>query len=569
MTQQNPAIEVAFISMEIMLESDIPTYAGGLGVLAGDMLHSMADMGVPGVGVSLVYSGDTFSQNISLTGSQFFKRTDWQKLDQLTKLPTKIEIEVAGQKVIVGCWRYDFVGYSGHHVPVYLLDTNMLENPPWVRDFTTNLYSSNGNIRICQELVLGIGSVKMLAALGYNKIGKYHLNEGHAAFTTLQLLAESGFKDDEVRKRCIFTTHTPVPEGHDKFDWGKAYHYAGKYLPWHIKKLASEECLNMTRLATSLSGKNFAVSRKHKQVSDAIIPGVTFDYVTNGVHNHNWTAPTIQNMFDRFVPGWYENPIELARVPQTIPDDIFWQYHQDAKSKLVRYVNTHLTSVTSLTEKNDPLKTELFDDDVLTISLARRPVAYKRPLLLYQDLARFVRIGAGRLQIIQCGKSHPDDNISQEIVREIVTYSKKFKDILKIVYLEDYSPKIARMLVSGSDIWLNTPKKPLEASGTSGMKAAFNGVLNFSVLDGWWIEAFEQNPQAGFSIGRLEGGTTPVDTDEEDANDLYDKLEHQIIPLYYSNRTSWIARMKQAVTLASYYNTHRVVADYRGKGWKN
>jgi starch phosphorylase len=562
-----PPIDVAYFSMEMMLESDIPTYAGGLGVLAGDLLRSCADMHVPVVGVSLVYSGDTFIQLINLDGSQSFYRSDWQKLDQLQKLPTRIEMEIGGMPVIVGCWRYDIVGADGFVVPVYLLDTNFVDNPQWIRDFTINLYRSGGDIRICQELILGIGGVKMLRALGYRNIKTFHLNEGHTAFVPLELLAENNYQEAVVKKMCVFTTHTPVPEGHDKFGYDQAWHYGRKYLPWHIRRLAGDDCLNMTRLALNLSRTSFAVSEKHQSTSERLFPGFKFDYVTNGIHHRTWTAPTIQNLFDQYLPGWFIEPDQLISAPEVLPDDALWAHHQDAKAKLIRYVNTHLTAISSPDELHNPLDGRLFDVNTLTISLARRPVAYKRPLLLYQDIERFVRLGAGKLQIIQCGKSHPEDDVSQEFVRQIVTLSKRFKDVLRISFLRNYSPKLARVLVSGSDLWLNTPRRPLEASGTSGMKAAINGCLNFSVQDGWWIEALRTNPLAGWPLGPAGDCPNEQDCDAVDANDMYTQLEQEIIPLYYDHRPEWIARMKQAITLGAYFNTHRVVREYQAKAW--
>ena len=565
-SDRNP-IDVAYFSMEVMLESDVPTYAGGLGVLAGDVLRSCADMHIPSVGVTLVYSGDTFDQVINSDGTQTFLRTDWQKLDQLTKLPLRVHMSIGGMPAVLGVWRYDIVGFDGFVVPVYLLDTNRLENPQWIRDFTTNLYGGSHENRFCQELILGIGGVRMLRALGYKDIKTYHLNEGHTAFVPLELLAERGYADEAVKASCVFTSHTPVPEGHDKFDYELAYHFGGNYLPWHIKNLAGNDCLSMTHLAMNLSHKSFAVSQKHKAVSEHILPGFKFDYVTNGIHHPTWAAPTMQNLLDHYMPDWHLDPSKLAAAPAMLPDDRLWEHHQDAKSKLIRVVNHHLTSPNSYWESEHPYQGELFDVNTLTISLARRPVGYKRPLLLYRDLERFVRIGAGRIQVIQCGKSHPDDNISQDFVKEIVKISKKFKDILRIVFLENYSPKITRILVSGSDVWLNNPKRPMEASGTSGMKAAVNGVLNFSVLDGWWIEAYRQNPQAGFAIGPFDDSVAPTNSDESDADDLYEKLEHQIIPLYYEDRKAWIFRMKQAISLGAYFNTNRVVSEYKSKGW--
>jgi len=566
MTKRSP-LEVAYFSMEMMLESDVPTYAGGLGVLAGDILRSCADMHVKAVGITLVYSGDTFGQIINLDGTQKFQRSDWQKLDQLVKLPNRIEMEIAGQQIIVMCWRHDIVSPDGFIVPVYLLDTNILENPPWVRDFTQNLYGGNGETRFCQELILGVGGVKMLRSLGYQDIKAYHLNEGHTAFAPLELLAECGFKDDLVKKKCVFTSHTPVPEGHDKFSYDLAWRFGRKYLPWHIQKLAGEYDLSMTSLASHLSHRSFAVSEKHQAVMNHIFPGLNFGFVTNGVHHRNWTAPTIQNLYNHYVPEWFDDPAKLIEVPEKIPDDRLWAHHQDAKSKLMRYVNLRLTAVLSDAEKANPPQNELFDLDTLTIALARRPVPYKRPLLLYTDIERLIRIGGGKLQIIQCGKSHPDDQVSQNFVQEIVNYSKRYKDQIKIVYLENYSPKLARILVSGTDVWLNTPKRPLEASGTSGMKATLNGVLNFSILDGWWIEGFRTNPDAGFNIGSLDENLTPTDSDAADAEDMYRVLEKDIIPLYYGNKAEWIRRMKQAITLGSFFNTHRVVSEYQTNGW--
>lgn len=544
------APKTAYFSLEIMLETDIPTYAGGLGVLAGDLLRSCADKSVPIIGVSIVYSGDTFTQKLDPLGNQTFIKSDWQKIDQLTKLPNIVEITIAGEAVKVGCWRYDIVGLTGFTVPVYLLDTNLPANPHWARGITDNLYAG-GDTRICQEIVLAFGGLKMLTSLGISNLSTYHLNEGHCAFVPLALMPDHNYQDSEVKKLCVFTSHTPIPEGHDVFSYDQAYRFAGNYLPWHIKNLAGQNELSMTHLALNLSRKAFAVSRRHRETSQKLFPGYEFDYITNGVHHRSWTHNYFQDLFNTYLPGWLENPALLANAPKYLPEEALWQTHLECKHKLINYVNRHLTA-------DKPL-----DENTLTISLARRPVGYKRPLLLYRDIERFVRIGAGRIQIIQCGKSHPDDDVSQNIVREIVDLSKKFKEVLRIVFLENYSPKIARLLVCGSDVWLNTPIRPLEASGTSGMKAAMNGVANFSILDGWWIEAQENNPESGFSIGPLD----PTNNDATDANDLYIKLETAILPLYYYHRSAWVNRMKQAISLGAYFNTHRAVDEYLAKAW--
>ena len=541
---------VAYFSLEMMLESDVPTYAGGLGVLAGDILRSCADLQVPAVGVSLVYSGDTFYQSVSPDGSQNFIKQDWQKLDQLTKLPDVIEIKIAGTVVKVGCWRYDIVGLSGFVVPVFLLDTNLAVNPDWVRDITKNLYAV-GDYRLMQEILIGFGGVKMLRKLGYNSIPTYHLNEGHTGLVTLALLTENNFQDALVKKSCVFTTHTPIPEGHDKFPYDMAYRLAGDYLPWHIKKIAGENELSLTHLALNLSRKAFAVSAKHCEVSSRLFPGYNFDYVTNGVHLRSWIHNHLQDVYNQYLPGWLENP-SLLTTHNHIPPAALWSAHLECKRKLVSYVNRHL-----LTGHPE------FDENTLTISLARRPVAYKRPLLLYHDLDRLSRIGQGLLQIIQCGKSHPDDDVSQSFVRQIIEASNKVRDKIKICYLENYSPKIARTLVSGSDVWLNTPDKPLEASGTSGMKAAANGVLNFSILDGWWIEGYAQNPQSGWAIGTVDS----PNNDDADADALYSILESEIMPMFYTRRADWIKRMQAAITLSAHFSTHRVVKNYLTKAW--
>jgi starch phosphorylase len=519
-------------------------------------------MSIPACGVTLVYNGATFDQVIHANGTQEFREANWQKSDQLTKLSERIEIEIMNTRVLVSAWRYDIVGISGFVVPVFLLDTDFAENPEWVRGITSALYDSAPHMRICQEIILGIGGVSMVHALGFSP-QTYHLNEGHCAFVPLALLPAYSYKDDDVRARCVFTTHTPVPEGHDRFSWDEAYRYAEKYLPWHIKDLASSDCLNMTQLALSLCHKSFAVSLKHKETAQSMFPGRTIDHVTNGVHTRSWISSPMQDLFTQYLPGWIDDPSLLRWAEDKLPSDALWSAHRESKRQLISYVNARLTSGMNEEDRLNPLKEELFDISTLTISLARRPVAYKRPLLLYSDLHRFMRIGVGKIQIIQCGKSHPHDDVSQGYVKEILRLSKKLRALLKIVYLENYSPKIARLLVAGSDIWLNTPRRPLEASGTSGMKAAMNGILNFSVLDGWYLEGHSMAPEGGFSIGPTSG--EPQDT--EDANDLYEKLETQIIPMYYDHRTEWINRMKKAITLGAYFNTNRVVKEYLQQGW--
>ncbi|MEI6532799.1 MAG: alpha-glucan family phosphorylase [Candidatus Roizmanbacteria bacterium] len=568
MIEKKSPVKVAYFSMEFMLRTHIPTYAGGLGMLAGDLLRSCADMNVPAVGITLVYAGSTFNQVFLPDGTQSYQEIDYRKNDQFVKMPHEIKIIIDGQDVIVDCWRYDIVGYNEFVVPVFLLDTNHHENEPWMRHITENLYGGGDYARICQELVLGVGGIKMLREMGYEDVEQYHMNEGHAAFVPLALLPENDYKDEEVKKKCVFTTHTPIPEGHDIFPYEMAYKYCGVYFPWHIKQLAGEDSLSMTRLALSMSHFSFGVSQKHGELSREMFPDFKIGAITNGVHARTWISSTSQDLYNEFIPGWIENPDLLKEAPEKLPDDKLWETHQQNKGILVDFVNKHLTSITTEEEKLHPDKDQMFDTDTLTIALARRPVGYKRPLLIYRDLIRLIRIGAGRLQIIQAGKSHPADTNSQQLVSEILKYSKKLKGILRIVYLENYSPKIARMLVSGCDVWLNTPKRHLEASGTSGMKAVMNGVLNFSVLDGWWIEGYHMRPDAGFSIGPEPAELHPQNDDNKDGEDMYSKLEDVIIPMYYNNRKEWVRRMKQSITLGAYFNTNRCIREYEKIAWK-
>lgn len=551
--------------MEFMLESDIPTYAGGLGILAGDLLRSCADMKVPVVGVSLVYNDSTYRQVISTDGSQDYEALIWHKNDQLTKLPQRVEVTIEGQKVIVGVWRYDITGIDGFVVPVYLLDTDFMDNSPYARSLTQNLYA--GDVRLAQEVLLGIGGLKMLRTLGYQDVRTFHMNEGHASFVPLGLLSENNFDDEKVKRFCVFTTHTPIPEGHDRFDYNYAHKVAGDNLPWHIQKLASEQELHMTKLGMSLSKYVFGVSQKHGKVSQNMFPQFQINAITNGVHHRTWIGTELANLYDKYIPQWIYDPSVLKDAVEKIPDEALWAAHQEEKAILLDHVNNHLTSVYSEEEKENPPEHIQFDSDVLTISLARRLVPYKRPLMLYSDLQRLLMIGDGRLQIIQCGRAAPGDEGAKNFVRQIIEVSKQLRGRIKVVYLENYSPLIARQLVRGSDVWLNTPKRPLEASGTSGMKAAMNGVLNFSILDGWWIEGYKMDPLAGFSIGPEDVSLTPENNDEKDIDDMYKKLQDEIIPLYYDKKDEWILRMKHAITLGAFFNTHRVISEYRSKAW--
>jgi starch phosphorylase len=338
--------------MEIMLHTHIPTYAGSLDILAGDILRSCADMKIPAVGVSLVYKGTSFVQKFSPDGKQSYNELEWRKSDQFTKMPERIELTIDGKVVSVGCWRFDIVGFSDFVVPVFLLDTDYYTNDPWMRSITENLYEGSAQVRFCQEVLLGVGGVQMLKALGYDKVDCYHLNEGHAALAPLALLPENNWKDEEVKKKMVFTTHTPIPEGHDIFDYDLAYKYADKYLPWHIRTLAGQDKLHMSNLALNMSKYTCGVSKKHAEVSHELFPGYKIDSITNGVHHRTWTASTMQDLYNEYLPGWIEDPTQLKYAVEKIPNDKLWTAHQETKKVLIDFVNHHLTSTTS--ETSDP-----------------------------------------------------------------------------------------------------------------------------------------------------------------------------------------------------------------------
>jgi alpha-glucan phosphorylase-like protein len=547
-------LRVAYFTMEVGFKSSIPTFAGGLGILASDLMRSATDLGVAAACMTVCWQHGYLKQGIAFDGTQTYEELSWNPEAELTRLPQKVTVTIENRPVTIGVWLLEL--RSGQHtVPVYFLDTNLPENRPEDRDITKYLYGGDGAMRIRQELVLGIGGVRMLRALGYQTVGTYHMNEGHCAFLTLELLRERGWNDDDVRTSCAFTTHTPVKAGHDVFDYDLASRIAGDNLPWHIKKIAGEDALSMTRLAMHMSRKTFGVSRVHGQVAQKMLENPSVDFITNGAHHLTWTCEPMQQLFDRFVPGWREKPELLSEHAHDIPDDMLWEAHRTAKQSLLDEVKRH-TDIP-------------FDLECLTIASARRVVPYKRPELLYTNLDRLVEVGRGKLQIIHAGNAHPSDSFSQEVIRRMIERSQTLKDYIKIVYLPNYSPDLAKLLTSGADVWLNTPMRLHEASGTSGMKACLNGVLNVSTLDGWWIEGYEMDPGAGWRVGPLASALG--DTEETlrvDAEDLYTQLQYQVLrEYYYKERLRWIKRMKRSIRLMGYFNSQRCVRDYLEKAW--
>ncbi|MDD4331950.1 MAG: alpha-glucan family phosphorylase [Methanosarcinaceae archaeon] len=540
---------IAYFSMEIGLLSEIPTYSGGLGVLAGDTIRSAADLNIPLVGVSLLSNRGYFRQTLDSQGGQTEHGVLWEPSKFMSPLPEEVKVKLGAREVKLRAWLYPCKSHTGSSVPVIFLDTNLEENHEEDRGICDYLYGGDESYRFKQELVLGIGGVRMLEALGFS-IRKYHMNEGHSSLLALELLRQNGTNISEVRKRCIFTTHTPVEAGHDKFD----YKLVESLIPERedlkiLKKLGGEEKLNMSLFALNLSAYINGVTKQHSRISQQLFPGYQIQAITNGVHSYTWTSPFFRELYDRYLPGWANEPELLVRA-DGIPDDEIWAAHRNAKKALIDYVNQGTGAG--------------MDYETLTLGFARRMTEYKRPAFIFSELERLRKINEkGKLQLIFAGKAHPKDEAGKQLIREIFGYMEELKAEMKIVFLENYDMELASRMVAGVDLWLNTPQRPFEASGTSGMKAAHNGVINFSVLDGWWIEGWIEGVN-GWAIGSEPD--EPLSEEECRAceiNDLYNKLYYIIVPTYYKRRDEWFKLMNNSISMIAYYfNSHRMMRRY-------
>jgi glycogen phosphorylase len=553
---------IAYFSMEVGVESGMPIYSGGLGILAGDTLKSCADLKIPTVGVSLLYAHGYFDQKLDESGNQQELPTSWDPSRFAQLLPVQVQIPIEGRSVTVRAWQYDIVGSSGFTVPLILLDTNVEENSPSDRELTAWLYGGDDRYRMIQEIVLGIGGMLMLRALGYKELERFHMNEGHAAFLILTLLQESGTHGSSdwdfsgIRNQCIFTTHTPVPAGHDRFSYDLVQQVLRESLPLElIQMLGGKDQLNMTQLALNMSDYINGVAKKHGEVSQEMFPGYSIDSITNGVHSATWTCPSFTSLYDRYIPGWKKDPFSL-RNGISIPKQEVWNAHVEAKALLITEIN-HRTRLS-------------FKPETLTIGFARRATLYKRADLIFSDPSQLQDIArnVGPIQIVFAGKAHPKDGGGKEVIRRIFSMAQQLQREVTIAYLENYDIALAKLIISGVDLWLNTPHRPLEASGTSGMKATHNGIPNFSVLDGWWIEGHIEGV-TGWAIGPdALNQTKPEEMAHEDAMDLYQKLRHVIAPMFYQDRERWIDMMRQSIAFnASFFNTHRMVQQYAANAY--
>lgn len=544
---------IAYFSMEIGINSQMPTYSGGLGILAGDTIKSFADLDVPAVAVTLLYKKGYFYQKLDEHGQQQELPHEWKPRIFLKPLHKKTSVTIENRTVSIQGWLYRAAGINGYFIPIIFLDTDVKQNSEQDRALTHYLYGGDERYRLIQETILGVGGVRMLKELGYDRISRYHMNEGHASLLTLELLnqrkreQEPIWDVEAVRRMCVFTTHTPVPAGHDQFSYDLVQGVLGNYIPLDfLKELGGGEKLNMTSLALNLSNYVNGVAKKHGEVSQEMFPGYSIDSITNGIHSPTWVCESFKNLFNKYIPGWTNDPFSL-RYALTIPRDKVWETHQEAKKALIDRVNE---------------KTNIgMDCDTLTLGFARRATAYKRADLVFFDTNRLMSIAKniGKIQFIFSGKAHPKDWAGKDLIKKIFSVTPQLKDFIKIAYLENYDISLGKMLVSGVDLWLNTPRKPKEASGTSGMKAAHNGVPSLSILDGWWVEGCIEN-LTGWPIG---SALDVENVDERDAFSLYDKLEKTIIPTFYHNRQGWIDIMRHSIAInASFFNTHRMVQQY-------
>ena len=597
----------AYFSAEFGLTESLGIYAGGLGILAGDHLKSASDLGLPLVAVGLLYQQGYFRQYLNPDGWQqeLYPENDFYNLPltlerQLSGAPLLIEVEYPGRVVKAQVWRAQ-VG----RVPLYLLDTNIEANRPDDRDITDQLYGGDDEMRIRQEIILGIGGIRALEALGLRPT-VCHMNEGHSAFLALErirlLMEEHSLAFAQAREAAtagnVFTTHTPVPAGIDWFRPDLVDRYFSHYYP--SLGISRHEFLGLGRtdpgdtngyfcmaiLAMRLANRTNGVSQLHARVSREMwhevwpqLPSaeVPIIGITNGIHPRSWISHDMADLYDRYLgPRWVERPAELSAWQRVmrIPDEELWRTHERRRERLVAFSRRRLRrQLEQRGSRPSEIRQaeEVLDPEALTIGFARRFATYKRATLLFHDLERLARIVGDRdrpMQIIFAGKAHPRDNPGKELIRQIIHHARRPEFRNRIVFIEDYDMTVARYLLQGVDVWLNTPRRPHEASGTSGMKATANGALNLSILDGWWDEAY--TPETGWAIGRGEeyGSDQVGYQDEVEANALYDLLEKEILPTFYERGRDglprgWTARMKAAMRdHAGLFNTNRMVRDY-------
>jgi starch phosphorylase len=563
--------QLAYFSMEIAISDQIPNFSGGLGVLAGDFLRAASDLSIPAIGVSLLYHEGFFRQDIDASGRQIEHPVRWTPSDHLERLDAQVQVVIGGRSITTGVWCRVLVGVDGSSVPVYFLDTRLPENDPDAQTITDRLYAGNQRERLYQEAVLGLAGPAMLRQLGYEDIAKYHLNEGHASLVPIALLAErlNGFVGDaspaiidSVRELCVFTTHTPVPAGHDRFTFDVVTEVLGEELAKGMDEIGCLERgnLNMTVLGMFFSGYINAVSQRHGEVARAMFPDYQIEAITNGVHAPTWVGPRAASMFERHLPRWRHDNTML-RYSSCITLDELRVTHAEAKQNMISEVALRTGVV--------------LDPATLTLGVARRATPYKRNDLLLSkpDRLRALVDRLGPLQVIYSGKAHPSDLSGKLLIERINSLAQELDGAVTVIYLENYGMEIASYLVAGVDVWLNNPVAPHEASGTSGMKAALNGVPSVSVLDGWWVEGHVEGV-TGWDIGTDLGAESilPIgdpEVDSADADSLYRVLEEKVLPLYYDDPDGFLAVRRAAIALnGSFFTAQRMVSEYVDRAYR-
>ena len=538
---------VGYFTAEIGLWSDLSTYSGGLGVLAGDHVKSAADAEIPLVGVTLLYREGYSRQHLDSDGiqSETYPVLDPSEFLELTDIT--IQLPLDNQTMYARVWCANVVGQTGHKVPVYFLDTTHELNSQYHQEIGQRLYGGNDDTRIRQEYLLGVGGVQLFDHLQIELNG-IHLNEGHCTFAMLELLSR-GWSREQLTEKSLFTTHTPVPAGHDRFEWSLVKEIMGDKLPDDAQELVrnagdsegGNRC-SMSHLAVALSTSVNAVSILNAEVAQTMFSEKKIIPITNGVHHPTWTSSTMTKLFDEHLPEWKANPNRLKEA-QKIPIEALKQARNENRKHLRDLVRNE-TGVE-------------FEEHRLTIGFARRFATYKRANLVFHDLEKLREIGAGRIQFVFSGKAHPKDEGGKQLIRDIFASAKTVEEEIPVAFLENYSMATGLAMTSGVDIWLNNPIRPLEASGTSGMKAAMNGVPNCSILDGWWPEACKHGIN-GWAIGNAEDDRN----DPRDAENIYSTLQNDVLPSWERKDETWANIMRESIASSAGFTGRRMIEDY-------
>jgi len=539
---------VGYFTAEIGLWSELHTYSGGLGVLAGDHVKSAADAEIDLVGITLLYREGYGRQHIDSDGNQSESYGAIDPVEHLVDTGLELALPLDGTTLYSRVWKVDVTGETGHIVPVYFLDTHHDNNSEGHRRLGARLYGGDDNVRIRQEYLLGVGGIRLLNLLG-KEIDGLHLNEGHCTFALLEMLSR-GWTREELKKRTLFTTHTPVPAGHDRFDWDSVKAVLGDLLPddsAELVKMAGDsengERCSMSHLAVALAGPVNAVSNLNAWVASSMFGENHIHPITNGVHHTTWTSSIMKELFDKELPGWRGDPTQLGYAGKISDEDL------KLARKKNREVFRELVRVSNGVE---------LEEERLTIGFARRFATYKRANLVFSDLERLRSIGSGKIQFVFSGKAHPRDEGGKQLIRDIYGSATELIDEIPVVFLENYDMATGLAMTSGVDIWLNNPIRPLEASGTSGMKAAMNGVPNCSILDGWWPEGCQHGIN-GWGLGAAEDDRD----DARDANYVYEALENEVLPAWEEGGSTWANIMRSSIVTSARFTGARMIAEYK------